>query len=303
MILHKIVTAAVFVGASFMIACNPDCDSASSGNITIDSGTAILAGRENEVLLRSNPANFLRGRKVFIDDPIAGPPELREVSADFSPELDGLIVTIPEDVAQVSTPNIYVDDPDCSSNVLFVNPLSIRSEEFFFTSDAFVVPPVPIIIIPAPAVTPPVAVTNAWVTPYDRAYCIWFVPLDDGGQESPQLRVFDPENEDVFGPPDQTGSREFIVCDQEELRAKAHGNPVSGIIDKEANFIEIQIDRTRHGAGTEQFIGMFIEPKSIPDADEWRNGGGCSANAKRKTEFMLLTSQSTGQQIMLVKAS
>ncbi|NND34154.1 MAG: hypothetical protein HKN76_16320 [Saprospiraceae bacterium] len=303
MTLKNTLLVLMVIGSALIISCNPDCDSATNGNISIDSGSAILEGRENEVLLRSNPPNFLRGRKVFIDDPIAGPPELMEVSADFNQELDGLIVTIPEEAALVSTPNMYVDDPDCSSNVLFVDPLSIRSEEFFFTSDAFVVPPVPIIIIPAPAVTPPVAVTNAWVTPYDRAYCIWFVPLKDGTEESSQLRVFDPETEEIFGPPESTGSREFIVCDQAAKRSKSHGNPVSGIIDKEANFIQIQIDRTRNGAGVEQFTGMFIEPENIPDSDEWRNGGGCAPNTKRKTEFMLLTSLSTGQQIMLVKAS
>ena len=302
--IQKTIFALIVFSSAMLLSCNPDCDSSTGGNISIDSGSVILEGRENEVLLKSTPANFLRGRKVFIDDPIAGPPELMEVSSEFNPDLDGLIVTIPEEAAAVSTPNMYVDDPDCSSNVLFVDPLSIRSEEFFFTSDAFVVPPVPIIIIPAPAVTPPVAVTNAWVTPYDRAYCIWFVPLkDENGGESPQLQVFDPETEDVFGPPGITGSREFIVCDQAPKRDKSHGNPVSGIIDKEANFIQIQIDRTRKGAGIEEFTGMFIEPMNIPDNDAWRNGGGCKANENRKTEFMLLTSLSTGQQLMMVKAS
>jgi len=224
------------------------------------------------------------------------------VESSFENDLEGLIVEIPEEIAMVSTPNIYVDDPDCSSNVLLVDPLQIRSQDFFFSSDAFVVPPMPIIIIPVPAVTPPVSVTNAWITPYDRTYCIWFVPEKDAnGKELVQLTEFDLEKDD---PADNqnAGSREFVVCGTQEAHSNANINPVSGVIDKEANFIHIQIDRTAKGLGIESFTGSFIQPTSIPDTEEWRNGGGCAPNLDRKEDFMLLTSQSSGQQLMMVKA-
>lgn len=301
---NHINTLIVIVLVSFgLTSCNPDCNTSSNGNISIDSGSALLAGRENQILLRSIPANFLRGREVFIDNPLPSAPPL-QVDAAFEPMLDGLIVTIPEDAAMVSTPNVYVDDPDCSSNLLAVNPLQIRSEEFFFTNDAFIVPPVPLIIIPAPAVTPPINVTNAWLTPYDRDYCIWFVPLLENGEETKQLQVFDPETEDVFGAPGLTGSREFIApCAGDEViktRDNQHGNPVSGVIDKEDNFIQIQIDRTRKGLGIETFTGIFIEPVNVPVDPEWRVTGPCGNRGEEKGAFMLLTSQSTGQQLLLI---
>lgn len=301
-----IFTLIIFSGLGFgLFSCNPDCNTSSNGNISIDSGPAVLAGRENQILLRSIPANFLRGREVFIDNPIPSGPPL-EVDAAFEPMLDGLIVTIPEEASSISTPNVYIDDPDCSSNLLAVDPLQIRSEEFFFTNDAFIVPPIPLIIIPAPAVTPPINVTNAWLTPYDRDYCIWFVPnRDEDGQELNQLRVFDPDTEEIFGSPNNTGSREFIApCAGEAVFAKRdhqHGNPVSGVIDKESNFIQIQIDRTRKGLGVETFTGKFIEPVSLPDDPEWRVTGPCANRSANETgAFMLLTSQSTGQQLLLI---
>ncbi len=300
---HSTLLSFVVILTITLLSCNPDCNTTSNGNISIDSSPAILEGRENQILLRSIPANFLRGRKVFIDDPTPNAPPL-QVEAQYEPMLEGLIVTIPEEVAMVSTPNVYVDDPDCSSNVLVVDPLLVRSEEFFFTSDAFVAPPIPLVIIPAPAVTPPVAVTNAWVTPYDRAYCIWFVPHKDAqGNELTQLKVYDLEAGDHHPASEASGSREFVVCGTEPVRTIAHINPISGVVDKPANFIEITIDRTRKGAGTETFTGMFIEPVSVPDSDDWRNAGGCAPNTIRRVNFMLLTSKSTGQQILLVKAA
>lgn len=304
MLIQKTLVTFIILSVITFLSCNPDCNTSSNGNISIDSAPAILAGRENQILLRSIPANFLRGRSVFIDNPIAGPPALLQVESEFQPMLDGLVVTIPEDLAMISTPNIYVDDPDCSSNVLVVDPLLVRSEEFFYTSDAFVVPPIPLVIVPAPAVTPPVAVTNAWITPYDRAYCLWFVPFKDAqGNEMKQLKVYDLEAKDHHPGSEASGSREFVVCGTEPVRTITHINPVSGVIDKEANFIEITIDRSHKGAGTETFTGMFVEPVSVPDSDEWRNGGGCAPNMVRRENFMLLTSTRTGQQILLIKAA
>src|SRR5690606_18678305 len=161
---------------------------------------------------RSIPANFLRGRKVFIDDPTPNAPPM-QVEATYQPMLVGLIMTIPEVVAMVSTPNDYDDDTDCSLYVLVVDAIMVSYAEYIFTIDAFVAPPIPLVIIPSPAVTPPVAVTNAWVTPYDRAYCIWFVPHKDAqGNELTQLKVYDLEAGDHHPASEASGSREFVVC-------------------------------------------------------------------------------------------
>ncbi len=284
--------------------CNPDCDSVINMSVTIASSDAILADRENQILLRSSPPNFLEGRSVFIDGPTrnARRVKIEKENTRFDTTLNGLIVTIPESFSEVGTPSIYVDDPDCSSDVLRVQePLQIRTEDFFFFSDVFVVPPIPIVIIPTPAVAPPANITNAWVTPYSRDYCIWFVPELNGDVELPELR---PWKKDDVDNGLRKGSHEFVVCDAAESHHTADHNPVSGFVDKEANMIEIKIDRTDKDLGVERFSGMFIDPEQLPDTEEWRHGfAGCGSPVSdiELVDFMLLTSHSTGAQLMMIK--
>ncbi len=294
--------------------CNPDCNSASTQNINIASGMAIKAGRDNQVLLRSQPASFVKDREVFMDDPIKGFPNRVKLDANFTPELGGVIVDIPESMSMVSTPALYVDDPDCSSDVILVNTLPIRNDEFFFFSDNFIVPPAPIIIIPGAAVPPPINIENAWITPYERGYCIWFVPeRDENDNESSVLRPYRPgidEMDVAAGKIDLIGSREFVVCGSSGVHNNADKNPVSGYVDRESGEIEITIDRRERGLGEERFSGQFITPENIPDGAEWRNGTDvangdlCSISSTDvKEDFMLLTSQKTGQQVLMIKAT
>ena len=295
-------------------SCNPDCNSASTQNINIASGQAIQAGRDNQVLLRSQPASFVKDREVFMDDPIKGFPNRIRLTSTFTNELGGVIVDIPENVAMVSTPALYVDDPDCSSDVILVNTLPIRTEEFFFFSDNFIVPPAPIIIIPGAAVPPPINIENAWITPYERGYCIWFVPeRDEDDNEASVLRPYKPgidEMDVMMGKIDLIGSREFVVCGSKGVHNNADLNPVSGFVDRASGAIEITIDRTDKGLGEERFTGQFITPENIPTGAEWRNGTDvangdlCSTSTTDvKEDFMLLTSQKTGQQVLMIKAT
>ena len=48
--------------------------------------------------------------------------------------------------------------------------------DFFLASDLYIIPPLPVIIIPTPNPEPPINITNAWITPYRDNYCIWIVP-------------------------------------------------------------------------------------------------------------------------------
>ena len=294
-----------------MYGCNPDCDSVINMNVSIASADAILADRDNQILLKSSPPNFLEGRQVFMDNPSrrAQRVKLDEENTFFDTTLNGLVVTIPESLAQVGDPAIYVDDPDCSSDVLLVQPLQIRTQDFFFFSDLFIVPPIPIVIIPLPAVVPPAGITNAWIAPYERSYCIWFVPeKDEQGKELNELRPYLPGIDDEkkkADPKFMLGSHEFVVCDAVGRHENADKNPVSGFVDQETGMIEIKIDRSSKGLGVERFNGMFVDDDQLPDSDAWRNGfAGCNTQISddRRVEFMLLTSQNTGAQLLMIKA-
>ncbi len=302
------------IAAVIHFGCNPACETAATGNVFIQSADAILSGRENEILLRSVPPNFLVGRKVFMDDPVAGGGQRMPLESFYAHELSGLIVTIPEEVADVSSPGIYVDDPDCSSSILYVSPVQIRNEDFFFFSELFIMPPMPIVMIPTVAVAPPGNITNAWITPYERGYCMWFVPeRDASGRELSQLREYRPmidEEERRRNPTFLIGSREFVVCELLGRHKNADHNPVSGFVDKANNIIEIKVDRTSKGLEVEFFDGLFISPDRVPDTPAWRNGhGGCNAQGfaqpsnQRREDFMLLTSRSTGLQVLLIQAT
>ena len=170
-------------------------------------------------------------------------------------------------------------------------------------------PPIPIVIIPLPAVTPPAGITNAWIAPYERSYCIWFVPeLDEQGNELNELRPYLPGIDEEMkknNPDFMLGSHEFVVCDAVGRHENADKNPVSGFVDKENGMIEIKIDRSSKGLGIERFSGLFVDDDQLPDSDEWRNGfAGCNTQMsdERWVEGMLLTSQSTGAQLLMIKA-
>ncbi len=299
-----LLIACIFLGSQ---ACNPDCSSATSQNISIDPSTsAVLAGRQNQVLLRAQPSNLLVNRKIFVDHPTkAAPSRLELRDKEFVQELNGVVVNVPDTFDAGMTPIIYVEDPDCSSEVIVANSLPIRDLDFFKFSDVFIAPPMPLVIIPTVPVPPPINITNAWITPYDRAYCIWFVPeLDEQGNETSILRPLREDDEINFPNADPVrGSHEFVVCGRETEGVNADFNPVSGVVDKESGIINIVIDRTSKNLGVERFNGMFIEDDQIPQNSSWRSGGPCiEENGTEMFDFMLLTSEKTGQQILMIKA-
>ena len=164
----------------------------------------------------------------------------------------------------------------------------------------FITPIPPLIILPSPPLAPPPAVVNAWFSPQNRDYCIWFVPtmdtLADGTIiEYPALR---PGSLDGGGPP-ASGSLELSAnCDGDAGNRLYHRNSVSGIVDREANLIRISIDRTSKGLGIEDFEGQFIDPNNMPD-EEYYEGGACEANGSIKPNIMYLRSLQTGRQLIL----
>lgn len=316
-------TLSVLLLACFCFqACNPNCESISASNIAIDN-SVLLKDQENQIFLRSVPTNFLLGRSVYIDE--AGTFNKKKVESIFTNELGGLIATIPK--LNESKPAVYVEDPDCRGDFLYVNALQIEGKDFFLNSNIYIIPPLPFIHIPVPQ-TPSLDlnITNAWVTPNERNYCIWFVPeercyIEEGGQkieiecEAQQdnpaikketlktLREGTADMQGVRGP--IAGSRElYIACaDDRDRNPNAEWNPVRGTVDKENNTIFITIDRRHRGLGEEHLKGFFITKEQLPASyvEQYLGNGGICNGEKDLKHFMYLRSEETGRQLIVAR--
>lgn len=313
----KLIT---YLSASLLLAiilpgCNPECESPTNRNIVVANGTQAIPGQQ--VLLRSNPTEFMRDRRVFYDTrQDNGTSRRLQVSeTTFENELGGLVVTLPENIEFDNEVPLFVDDPDCSESFIPISGLQVQDLDQLYLSGALVVPPIPIVIVPIPTVNPPINVTNAWISPYDRNYCVWFVPLrDDECNELNELRPWkqgDPEKVAMDADNFLAGSRELLTgCLDQPQRSNTNTNPITGSIDKANNKILIQIDRTSKGLDVESFSGMFIDAATFAaatDGTSWTAGGlgDCSAagTGGEPRAYMLLTSLQTGQQLVLMQLS
>ncbi len=284
------------------LACNPECESFPANNVIVPQGP-YQAG--TELMIASNPSNFLEGRKILMS---TGSPssEVIELRSSFEETLGAAIVRIPEEVSNNAT--FLIDDPDCSGQFIPIgSTTNIVDETFFVDNPFFITPTPPLIIIPTIPPSPPPLVVDAWFSPNNRDYCIWFRPdLDEFGNEKSNLipAIAVSPTEITNGPPN--GSAELSAnctpMTSPSTDRLYHANPVSGFIDKENNFIKIQIDRTAKGLGVEEFVGQFVDPAQLPDPD-YRMGGICSPDVAKSSQpnIMFLTSQQTGRQLILFR--
>ena len=281
--------------------CNPDCESLASGNIFAPSPPYIEG---SQILISSNPPSLIENRGISISARGAsGGSEVMELDVEFEDVLGAAIVTLPQGIS--SNSSLLVDDPDCSGQLIPVgSSFDLVDADFFVDNPFFVTPTPPLIIIPIPAVTVPTNVVNAWFSPNNRDYCIWFNPvlldtLADGTivEGSTLIPAGSPNG---VGP--VNGSVELAAgCSGELPRADRyyHNNPVSGFVDKENNLIRISIDRTSKGLDIEEFEGMFISPELVPE--EYQFDGICSPGGDKEPFFMYLTSLKTGRQLILFR--
>ena len=285
----------------FQTACNPDCDSLTAGNIQVpqqpyESGS--------QLLISSTPTNLVQDREFHFRSRSSNSTVI--LNSSYNELLNAAIVDLPAELS--SAADLLINDPDCSGQLIPIGaPSDVVDASFFVDNPLFVSPVPPIIIIPNPPVTVPANVVNAWFSPNNRDYCIWFNPviietLPDGTMvEGSALIPSDPDSLTInLGP--VNGSAELAAgCNGDVPRANRfyHNNPVSGIVDKEANIIRISIDRTSKGLGIEQYEGQFIAVDGVPE--EFRNDGICTPNTDVEPFFMYLTSLTTGRQLILFR--
>ena len=286
-----------FIGiaaALLLQACNPDCTNLSTSNISLPPGPYQANA---EIAVTSSPSSLIKEREFHISIKKNNATEISLLDSRFEEALDTAVVLMPNEVNPTAA--LLINDPDCTGNLIPVgNATSLQSSSFFVDNPFFVTPAPPLIVIPSPPPSIPGNIVNAWFSPNNRKYCIWFQPdLDDNGNELPTLTrgFFD-------GAGARKGSWELAAgCDNIEGTGELfHLNQVTGIIDKANNIISIRVDRTSKNLGFEDFEGFFVDPNKMPAGSDYNIGGICNAeNGRSMPKLMYLVSQNTKRQLLL----
>ncbi len=281
--------------------CNPDCDTIQTANITVPPGPY---EKGSELAITASAPEVIEGRKIFVSSKSLGAAsETTELPARFIEEIGASVIQIPEE--SNSDLQFLIEDPDCGNLVPIGTTSRVVEPSFFVDNPFFVTPIPPLVIVPTPPVAPPPAVVNAWFSPNNRDYCIWFNPTLDtlaNGTVVELPTLIPAGSPNGIGP--VNGSAELAVgCGNTGPATDRlyHNNPVTGIIDKENNIIRITIDRTSKNLGTEEFEGQFIDPRNMPPGTDYNIGGTCTGDGTSKPNIMYLVSLKTGRQMVLFR--
>lgn len=294
MVMKTRLLLVIAIAGLLLPACNPECESIAAVNIDVPPGP-YLEG--SELAIEANPASLLQGRRILMS--FDG--NMEDLETRYEADLGATIVRLPEEIS--SNASLVMDDPDCTGQLIPIGTSSgLVDASFFVDNPYFITPTPPLVIIPSPPVVTPPNIINAWFSPNNRDYCIWFKPEEDAdGNEKSNLipAIATSPNTITNGPPD--GSAELAVgCGGNPATDRFyHANPVTGIVDKVNNYIRIKIDRTSKGLGVEEFEGQFIDPSQLPADTDYAVGGTCSPDGSQKPHIMLLTSLETGRQMIL----
>jgi len=274
--IRKIVLSSCWVYLIFSVACNPECDSITG--LTIEGSPITASG--HEILLKAQPLSSLEGRDVFFNSILA--------DTRFEPEA-GLIVEIPEDVS--GRVEMRIEDADCVDFLSLT--LDVKDENFFINNPQFISPAPPQIIIPTTPPPFPPSVAEAWLSPQNLDYCIWFAFIEDTIMKNGMDTIVETS---AINPKE---SAEFSTCRDSNLIY--HSNPMYGFVDKAANIVHFWIDRrntVEGNLGIEEFEGSFIAVEDTPYTEF--EMPPCGAGwVESRDHMMLVTSKQTGRKLLL----
>lgn len=288
------------------------CETLSSFTADITPNTRLLTpGVKTEVLITTAPADFLKDKKIFVENVNNnGVKSVEELPSTYRADAGGSVVTVPGSANGRTT--FLVEDETCGGFVP-LNSTDIVDEDYALNNRSlFVIPAPPQVVLPNIQVTPPPGVIQTWFNAVDRDYCLWIVPDTTGtgdGSDKPNLVPGIPELFDEFPATRESGTREISVnllagCGEKEPTAALyHFNPGAGVIDQESGYVSLSIDRTSKGLDIERYEGFLIDPTSI-QAEYQETGGPCSDAVDIQEDhfaMMVLTSQKTGNQIILYR--
>ncbi|MBK7870681.1 MAG: hypothetical protein IPJ74_08355 [Saprospiraceae bacterium] len=298
--IKKIATLLFSVGLLLGFqSCNPECDTLQTSNVFVPPGPY---EEGTELAITAQPANAIEGRKIFVSSKTqTGSSFTTELKSRFIEELGAAVVEIPTET-DIDV-QFFIEDPDCGNLIPIGETSKVVDPSFFVDNPFFITPTPPLIIIPSPPVAPPPAVVNAWFSPNNREYCIWFVPAADTiNGKRVEYSTLVPAAFPIKGSGEARGSVELAAgCNPSSQFKLYHNNPVSGIIDREKNIIKITIDRTNKNLGKEDLVGQFINPENLPEGMDYNIGGICNPDGKGRPNIMFLTSLQTGRQVILYR--
>jgi len=264
-----------------LTTCNPDCN-----NITDVYFAEHPYVEEGEILIKSSNLNNLRSRDVYFNDVLAE--ELRFV-ADV-----GLIAKMPKGVKGEKV-SLRIQDQDCTDFVSY--NLNVQNEAFFAGNEDFIPPAPPIIIIPIPNPPLPPNINNAWISPNNTDYCIWFVVVPV--PNSPGNFTITPTLYNGKSSEELSVARLACADTSNPETALYHHNPVYGMINTNDNNIQFWIDRSGQGLGVEEFTGQFIDIDSTPFNDDRLPDCKGAPWLEEKFHMMMVTSIQTGRTLLL----
>lgn len=268
-------------------SCNPQCDSP----FTVVVKSPVNAMGSEILLQASNPlfTDQLRSRAVYVNNQPLSSDQVQFV------EGLGLIVRMPDNLN--GNVNLEVEDYDCGPLGVQV---AMEDPSFFVNNPNYILPSPPDIVIPVTPPSFPPDITNAWISPQNPDYCLWFGPY----QEYPLIKggklILTDTTRLVA-----SGSFELSTCGN--TSAYYFNNPFFGIIDTVNNYIELTIDRSAKKDLTtlkvEHFTGQFIDIGETAYAMEPTPETACSSNPKleKKVNMMWLLSRETGRLTVIFK--
>ena len=299
----------IYVTSLLIIACtgcNPECDNIF--NVRVDAlvkqqGQQMLIMADNLAALQESEIQFVTATDM-------------KVAKHVKMTESGLIVEVPDDI-EGDDIQLFINDPDCGLAVLG-SSVTVGSPAFFVDNPDFIPPAPPEIVIPVPPIAFPPLVQNAWVSPQNLDYCIWFQfhpETDNDGniiyetingkqvkKESVNInssRSFELSVQEFAC--DQNGPDENGIC-QADAKTFYHCNPVSGIVDKENNYVSFRIDRTNingQNFGIEEFEGKFINIVEAGYAEQKVPTCGADGFDPDKNYLILVTSKTSGRQLLI----
>lgn len=270
-------------------ACNPDCKSIQGIGVNTKD-----VYNNYQFVITANPLTSLIGRKVFI----GGVPAASEFKDGV-----GLIVTVPDKEALAPGPQeIKIEDPDCL-DVFVIDDFQIVPEGYFNNLANYAPPIPPEIVIPSIPISFPASVDNAWLSPEDPGYCLWFIMYKDADGKPTALINPDSSFEQATCWCLRDFNTSHLPYAMNRMGGRIEYDPV-----KKESHINVFIDRSQTTGEVEEYTGEFIDINNTiyvnkrgyvdcPDIN-------CDMTPQNLNDppttghLMLLTSKKTGKQLV-----